>query len=130
MLRFRWVACQLDTLRDCYTHDDLMEALESLPVGLYQTYDRILSNIRQQHSQGALRIFQWLAFSSGAISLREAIEVLATDPDSKDGHFYKPGRRPLDSQKLLAMCSSLVTITFPDAKRRYRVDFNKEEESI
>ncbi|KAF8523571.1 hypothetical protein JB92DRAFT_2785034, partial [Gautieria morchelliformis] len=109
---FRWVVCQLDALRKCRTPTALEEALMRLPKTLNQTYDRILATIDEDDRQAALSLLQWLAFSHGRVSLDKAVDVIATDPDAKNGHLFDRRWRLRDPRDLLDICSSLVTITF------------------
>ncbi|KAF8484357.1 hypothetical protein JB92DRAFT_1574797 [Gautieria morchelliformis] len=109
---FRWVVCQLDALRKCRTPAALEKALMSLPKTLNQTYDQILAAIDEDDRRDALSLLQWLAFSVGTISMDEAVEVLATDPDAREGPLFDRRRRLRDPGDILTICSSLVTITF------------------
>jgi hypothetical protein len=46
--RFRWVALQLNELKECRTKTDLKKQLADLPQGLDKTYDRILLGIKEK----------------------------------------------------------------------------------
>ena len=59
----------------------LQKAFKSLPKS-YMTYGRILASSNDDDTQYAPCLLQWLAFSIRTISLDDAIEVLATDPDA------------------------------------------------
>jgi hypothetical protein len=48
MHRFRWVQCQLDEIVACKRHVDIEAALDNLPAGLYETYDRVIQAIKQR----------------------------------------------------------------------------------
>ncbi|KAF8514300.1 hypothetical protein JB92DRAFT_2919988 [Gautieria morchelliformis] len=111
---FRWVVCQLDVLRKCKTPAALKKALAHLPKTLNETYDRILAAIDEDDRQGALSLLKWLAFSFNTLSLDQAVEVIATDPDAIDeplfdlaGGFgihetslpYVPALLPLNSRR-------------------------------
>ncbi|KAF8518577.1 hypothetical protein JB92DRAFT_2712247, partial [Gautieria morchelliformis] len=111
---FRWVVCQLDALRKCRSPHELKKALTNLPKTLYETYDRILLDIDEGNRDDALKLLQWLAFSVHKVSLREAVEVLATDPDGENGPLFDPDQRFDDPRDILTLCSSLVTITDVD----------------
>ncbi|KAF8517224.1 hypothetical protein JB92DRAFT_2714257, partial [Gautieria morchelliformis] len=110
---FRWVVCQLDALQKCKTPVSLKKALSRLPKTLNETYDRILAAIDEDDKQGALSLLKWLAFSFDTLSLDQAVDVIATDPDAIDEPLFDLGRRLWDPQDILTICSSLVTITFP-----------------
>jgi hypothetical protein len=110
--RFRWVVCQLNSLGKCRTPAALEEALTRLPKTRNETYDRILGAINESDRRAALSLLQWLAFSRGSLSLAEAVDVIATDPDAKNGPLFDHRRRLWDPRDILDICSSLVTITF------------------
>ena len=72
--RFRWVVCQLDTLRTCLKRSALLKALKGLPKTLDETYERILLQISEEYRHDAQIVFTLLAFSPRPISLGEAAE--------------------------------------------------------
>ncbi|KAF8512683.1 hypothetical protein JB92DRAFT_264456 [Gautieria morchelliformis] len=78
---------------------------------LYETYDRILLGIDENNRVYALKLLQWLAFSINPVSLRLAVEVLATDPDAVTGPLFDPERRFDDPWDILTLCSSLISVT-------------------
>jgi hypothetical protein len=100
--RFRWVVCQLDALRKCRTPAALEKAIRRLPKTLNETYDRILGAIDEDDRRDALSLLQWLAFSVRTLSTDEAVEVLATDPDSREGLLFDEPRRLRDSRDIYA----------------------------
>ncbi|KAK2788575.1 hypothetical protein FQN53_003426 [Emmonsiellopsis sp. PD_33] len=106
---FRWAACQLDTLEKCLTRSQLRKALGSLPATLDETYDRILVKIADEYVEYALRILTWLAFSARPLGLSEVAEVVAVDTDSG----FDPDGVLEDPMDVMAICSTLVTITPP-----------------
>ncbi|KAF8489946.1 ankyrin repeat-containing domain protein, partial [Gautieria morchelliformis] len=114
---FRWVVCQLDALWKCKTPGALKEALRRLPKTLNETYDRILTAIDEDDKQPALSLLQWLAFSFNTLSINQAVDVIATDPDATDEPLFDMSRRLQDPQDILTICSSLVTITFQEDSR-------------
>lgn len=56
--RFRWAACQIDTLSNCLNKAELRLALESLPRSLGETYERILLGINEMQVKYALRLLR------------------------------------------------------------------------
>ncbi|KAF8512685.1 hypothetical protein JB92DRAFT_264466 [Gautieria morchelliformis] len=116
---FRWVVCQLDILRKCRSPHELKKALTNLPKTLYETYHRILQDIDEANRHYALKLLQWLAFSFDKVSLSQAVDVLATDPDAKHGPLFDPDRRLDYSKYILNICSSLVTIRVLDTEALY-----------
>ncbi|KAF8476263.1 hypothetical protein JB92DRAFT_1882864 [Gautieria morchelliformis] len=121
---FRWVICQLDALRKCRSPHELKKALTNLPKTLYEAYDRILLDIDEANRDDALKLLQWLAFSVRKVSLRESVEVLATDPDGENGPLFDPDRRFDDPRDILTLCSGLVTVTDIGGAFHYPEDLN------
>src|SRR2546423_2032043 len=108
MSRFRWAVCQLDSLINCLTRSQLRKSLAALPVTLDETYDRILLAIDNNHSEYALRILQWLAFSARPLRVDEIAEIVAIDV--KGNHSFDPDQILEDPLDVLKICSSLVTL--------------------
>ncbi|KAF8527663.1 hypothetical protein JB92DRAFT_2698293, partial [Gautieria morchelliformis] len=126
---FRWVVCQLDALRTCRSPYELRKTLTNLPKTLYETYDRILLDIDESNREYALKLLQWLAFSVDTVSLSQAVEVLATDPDAKTGPLFDPERRFDDPWDILTLCSSLVSVTtVPEDTLWYHEYFKDDQE--
>ena len=106
--RFRWAACQLDVLAKCSSLQKLRKALHSLPTTLEETYDRIFLNISEESRDDAVKLLQWLAFSSRPLALVEMAEVFAIDPDEPR---FNPDQRPREPRTILDICSSLITVS-------------------
>ena len=106
--RFRWVALQLNELKECWTKTDLERQLADLPQGLDQTYDQILLGIKIK-DHGYARIFlQWLSFAVRPLTLRELAATTAIDLSAENGPEYKFDNELQDIKVVLKMCSSLV----------------------
>lgn len=105
--RFRWVICQIETLRKCLTIKELKTQLKTLPKTLEETYDQILLRIEESHRQSALKILQWLAFAAMPVTIEAAAEVLAVDLGTEPR--YDPDFRLFDPRDVMILCSSLVT---------------------
>jgi ankyrin repeat domain-containing protein 50 len=104
--RFRWVACQLETLRSCKTLSSLETALKSLPKTLDATYDRILTSIDPENQLIARTALEWLCFSYRPLQLSELVEVVALKPRSYPLEFPDQLFEPED---LFSICSSLIS---------------------
>ncbi|KAK1725319.1 nucleoside phosphorylase domain-containing protein, partial [Colletotrichum acutatum] len=65
---FRWVSCQLVTLKDCCDGEQLQETLASLPKTLDETYARILDKIPGPRKQKAWRLLQFLLYSQDPLT--------------------------------------------------------------
>ena len=108
--RFRWVVCQLDTLRRSFP-TNIQRILKELPMTLDETYERILLEIDKEKREHAIRIFQCLAFSRRPLRAKELAEVLAIQFDTTIPTL-NTSFRPKDAHEaVLSTCSSLVTIT-------------------
>ncbi|KAL8948730.1 MAG: hypothetical protein Q9222_005112 [Ikaeria aurantiellina] len=87
----------------------LEHALDTLPLTLGETYERILCNIEDVYKQYAVKVFQWLVHSETALWLGQLIDVLAIDTSIAPS--FDPSRRLLEQEDLLRICPGLVTIT-------------------
>ena len=106
--RFRWVALQLDRLKECWTITDLKKQLNNLPQGLEETYDRILLGIKEK-DHGYVKLFlQWLSFAVRPLSLKELAATAAIDLSAEDGPEYKSDNELQDVEVVLRICSSFV----------------------
>ncbi|KAI9704034.1 MAG: hypothetical protein M1820_005655 [Bogoriella megaspora] len=108
---FRWVDCQLDTLRKCLRTSDVVNVLMTPPKTLNETYDRILSTIDDAYVEDACRILQWLAFAARPLSPIELNDVIAFDQSDPLNVGFDPGRRLSLIDDVLALCSSLVAVS-------------------
>ena len=111
--RFRWVFCQLETLRHCLP-SSVLRTLDELPVSLDETYERVLREIKRPNMDHALRLLQCIVVASRPLFVRELAEVLAVDFDNPDGIPKKKlntsWRWEDQEQALLSSCSSLIAI--------------------
>ncbi|KAH9028671.1 hypothetical protein EDB85DRAFT_1867732, partial [Lactarius pseudohatsudake] len=109
---FRWVFCQLDTLRQCLP-SSVRQTLEELPESLDETYERIVMDIKKANSAHAYRMLQCLAVAIRPLSVAELAELLAFDFNATKGGIpeLNPNWRWDDhEQAVLSTCSSLITI--------------------
>jgi hypothetical protein len=109
LYRFRWVECQLDTLRKCRRPRDVEKALNELPETLDETYNRILRNIPPQDRNDVFSIIQMLAVSYRPLTLDEVSEALSIDFESETVNREDVGL--MDKYDILKICSSLVTLS-------------------
>ena len=106
--RFRWLALQLNQLKECRTIADLKNQLDDLPQGLNETYDRIIMRIKET-DHGYLKLFlQWLSFAVVPLSLRELAATAAVDLSAENGPEYKSDHELQDINDVLRICSSFV----------------------
>jgi ankyrin repeat protein len=110
--RFRWVFCQLETLRNCLPQN-VRRVLKDLPKSLDETYERILKEIGKVNPVQAYRLLQCLAVATRPLRVEELAEVLALDFDGvEDGipSLNQAWRWDDKQQGVLSTCSSLIVI--------------------
>jgi hypothetical protein len=116
-IRFRWVFCQLDTLRQCLP-SSVRPILELLPELLDETYERIVMDIKKANRGQAYRMLQCLAVAIRPLSVAELAELLAFDFNAAKGGIPKLNadwRWEDHEQAVLPTCSSLITIVPSDS---------------
>src|SRR6266404_53439 len=119
--RFRWVSCQLETLRHS-SSQNLRRTLDELPKTLDETYERLLKNISEDNWKYAHRLLHCLAVAVRPLRVEELAEILAFDFDVGDGDIPKfhADRRWTDKEEyaVLSTCSSLISIVEDGAGSR------------
>jgi hypothetical protein len=109
--RFRWVECQLASIRKCIRVSQLRKALADLPKDLDETYARIILGINEENKADAIKLLQWLCYSEEPISLKMAADILATGYSGRLGRcHFDPDERPPEIEDVLLICSSLVSL--------------------
>ena len=119
-IRFRWVFCQLDTLRQCLP-SSVRPTLEQLPESLDETYERIVVDIKKANKGQAYCMLQCLAVAIRPLSVAELAELLAFEFDATKGGIPKLNadwRWEDHEQAVLSTCSSLITIVPADDDRK------------
>lgn len=107
--RFRWVFCQIDSLKKCIRPRDVRDALKSLPKSLDEFYARTLLGIDESYRQITINAVQWLAFSKRPLCIEELAEAVLIDPETTPS-FDQTGRF-FDPHDILKVLSSLVVVT-------------------
>ncbi|KAF9224620.1 ankyrin [Gyrodon lividus] len=105
---FRWVQCQIDTLAQCTSAGEIRKTLRSLPIGLDETYERILLTIDGKEFQGKLvrRALFWLVAALRPLHLPDIIEALKIDLERRT---LNEDIGPMSEIVFLDACGSLVT---------------------
>ncbi|KAF8550913.1 ankyrin [Imleria badia] len=105
---FRWVQCSINTLNQCVTRKEVRNALNNLPEGLDETYERILVaiNINVREGQLAQRALVWLVASLRPLRLDELMEGLSINLHTRTMDLDS---QPMHNGALLDACGSLVT---------------------
>jgi ankyrin repeat protein len=109
--RFRWVFCQLETLRHCLP-PSVRRTLDELPESLDETYERILKEIKKPNRDHARRLLQCLVVAFRPLKVKELAEALAVDFEDAEGipKLNPDWRWEDEEQALLTSCSSLIAI--------------------
>ncbi|KAF7158590.1 hypothetical protein CNMCM5623_003650 [Aspergillus felis] len=105
---FRWAACQLDMLQKCLDLRMLRASLRSLPKTLQETYARILAGIDCNYRQYAMKILQFLTYSTRPLTIQEAVDVIVVDPNGDP--YFDPSLRMPNPRDIMKVCSSLVSV--------------------
>ncbi|KAG2002677.1 hypothetical protein GB937_009642 [Aspergillus fischeri] len=113
---FRWAACQLDMLQKCLDLRMLRASLRSLPKTLQETYARILASIDRNYQQYAIRILQFLTYSTRPLTIQEAVDVIVVDPSGDP--YFDPSLRMPNPQDIMKVCSSLVSLVIKQDSAR------------
>jgi ankyrin repeat protein len=109
---FRWVFCQLETLRHCLPQN-IPHILNQLPTSLDETYERVLKEIGTANRTHAFRLLQCLTVAIRPLRVEELAEILALDFDGAEEGIpkLKEDWRWKDQQEaVLSTCSSLIAI--------------------
>ncbi|KAI0285510.1 hypothetical protein BC826DRAFT_1109310 [Russula brevipes] len=107
---FRWVFCQLDTLRRRMP-SSIRKALDELPTTLDDTYKQMLQGIPKEQKQHAYHLFQCLVVAARPLCVEELAEIFAIDFDTDVAPSLKEGWRPEDPEEaVLSACSTLIAI--------------------
>ena len=109
--RFRWVFCQLETLRYCLP-PSVKRILAELPETLDETYERMLSEIPKSNQVYAHRLLQCLTVAVRPLRVEELAEVLAVDFGATGGipKLKEDLRWEDQEQAVLSACSSLIAV--------------------
>ncbi|KAG0699158.1 hypothetical protein DFH29DRAFT_61721 [Suillus ampliporus] len=105
---FRWVQCQLDVIMDCKRHVDIEMALDNLPAGLYETYDRIIRAIQQRgpdNDQIAQSCLLWLTGTFTSLTLDQLNEAMMIEVGRSS---LNPNLGLIDPMDIVVACGSLV----------------------
>ena len=110
--RFRWVFCQLETLRHCLP-PSVRLILAELPETLDATYERILEEIPKSNRVHAHRLLQCLTVAVRPLRVEELAEILAIDFDTSEGtpKLNEALRWEDQEHAVLSACSSFLAIS-------------------
>ena len=123
--RFRWVFCQLETLRHCLPAS-VRRILAELPETLDAIYERILQEIPKSNQEHAHRLLQCLTVAVRPLRVEELAEVLAVDFNTSEGipKLNEALRWEDQEQAVLSACSSLIAVIKEEGKDSGVVQFS------
>src|SRR5258707_11487271 len=108
--RFRWVFCQLDTLRR-FMPSIIRNAINELPTTLDETYERALQGIPKEKRKHACRLFQCLLVAIRPLYVEELAELFAIEFEQDMAPSFKEGWRPANAEDaVLSTCSTLISV--------------------
>ncbi|RMZ92142.1 hypothetical protein DV736_g628, partial [Chaetothyriales sp. CBS 134916] len=106
---FRWVECQLQSLKDCPQSEYYLdECLQSLPQTLDETYERILCSINKVYIEDTRRILTLLCFSSRPLTVQELGDGVAVD--FREPVHLNLQRRLHNADDFRKLCPGLIDI--------------------
>ncbi|KAG0694293.1 hypothetical protein DFH29DRAFT_1072963 [Suillus ampliporus] len=106
---FRWVQCQLDEILTCKRSASIRKLLDSLPKGLYETYDRIIRSIEERGGDDgpiAQRCLLLLAGTFTPLTLDELNEAMMIEVGESKLNRDLRANDPMD---IVVACRSFVT---------------------
>ncbi|KIJ43618.1 hypothetical protein M422DRAFT_253204 [Sphaerobolus stellatus SS14] len=103
---FRWVECQLESLKKCRRPHDVKKALGSLPKTLDETYERILLAVEEEDRVYVARLFTWVIFTSRPLCLDLLAEAIVFEPDVSELNL---DLRFTDPKDILGFCSNMFS---------------------
>ncbi|KAN0136205.1 Ankyrin repeat-containing domain protein [Lactarius tabidus] len=108
---FRWVFCQLETLRHCLPQN-IPHIISQLPASLDETYERILKEIGKTNNFFARRLLQCLTMAMRPLRVKEFAQILALDFEAGEviPELKEDWRWQDEQEAVLSTCSSLIAI--------------------
>ncbi|KAJ9420094.1 hypothetical protein QL093DRAFT_2061867 [Fusarium oxysporum] len=121
---FRWVALQLERLKDCINKEEVNTTLQTLPTTLQETYYRVLNELTSIRRKYVIRILQLLAYSDIPMKLEAAVDALAINLIAPPGsRFIMKERMPLPAE-ISSLCSTLFVAVSNTYRRSMRNRFH------
>jgi uncharacterized protein (DUF2267 family) len=115
--RFRWVFCQLDTLRRCMP-SSIRKAMNELPATLDETYERALEGIPKEKRKHACHLFQCLLVAIRPLYVEELAELFAIEFEQDVAPSFKEDWRPGNAEDaILSTCSTLISVIENEGSR-------------
>lgn len=81
LFRFQYLVCQFEVLQQCvHSEEEIRSALNNLPKGLDETYERLLLGVGHGVQPQVLGSLKWLALANRDLTLDELAEVFVFHP--------------------------------------------------
>ncbi|RAK89848.1 hypothetical protein BO79DRAFT_263513, partial [Aspergillus costaricaensis CBS 115574] len=106
---FRWMDCQLQTLRRCATPQAVHKALKDLPKSLEEHYTMVIGKLDESNRIPVKNLLRWVAFALRPLSLEEITSAMAINADNEVNPFCDEDLVLLDPESFIDSCSSLVS---------------------
>ena len=111
---FLWVALMLKELESTSTIDEIESALSSLPDGLNEVYERILTRLhntlKTSRRTFCCRLLKWITLAKRPLRLDEAGEALKLEYATATGDSSFTQNLLCSVRELELVCGSLVTV--------------------
>ncbi|KAF5531632.1 ankyrin repeat [Fusarium phyllophilum] len=104
---FQYLVCQFEVLQHCNSEASVLSALNDLPTGLDETYNRLLIGLNSKFEGQILGSLKWLALSRRRLRLKELAEIFIFRPETVT-KIHKT-ERLFDPWAILKHFPSLVT---------------------
>ncbi|UKZ71720.1 uncharacterized protein TrAtP1_012668 [Trichoderma atroviride] len=113
---FQYVRCQFDNLQRFRSPAEIRRALEQLPQGLDETYERILRSIDPVYQTQAASCLKWLAFSLCTLTVDELAEIFILRPENDT--MIDEDDRVFNSEDVLVYLHGLIIVEM-DRETKY-----------
>ncbi|KAI8203203.1 hypothetical protein KHU50_004149 [Colletotrichum sp. SAR 10_65] len=125
---FQYIVCQFEVLQKLRSKKPILEALKNLPMGLDNTYDRLLQGVDLDFQSQVLGSLKWLALSNGGrLRLSELAEIFALC--SEPAATFDKDQRLFDPKDVLEYFPSIVA-TETGSEQKDPRSFMSEYETV
>ena len=104
--RFRWVQCQVESIREKNTVKEIREALERVPKTLFESYKETLNQIPENLVDLARNTLYWVAIAGKPLTLNELAEAVLIDEESA---VINDDVRLLQKDIIVSTCGRLLS---------------------
>ncbi|KAF9473219.1 hypothetical protein BDN70DRAFT_779963, partial [Pholiota conissans] len=106
---FRWVALQLSELKRCSSPQAVINQLQHLPKGLYETYDQLLLRISEHSDSDDTKTFlRFLCFAARPLGISELACAVSVNFDREVGPQYASSQEYWNPHDVHQKCSGFI----------------------